>query len=157
MKEAVLGELKRGNLRPLIPLFTMIPILGTLADRLKRGIAGREQPTEFWDTVIGAYTSAGGVGIVADIATRTLAGKLSDWVIGPAAGDVVESINALKSDTERKEGKGTSIGRFALKQIPVVGKPLAYRVFPQKKPGRVTPPSSSLPSLGGGSRLPSLP
>lgn len=154
MKEAILGEMKRGNFRPLIPLFTLFPILGTLADRAKRALAGREQPTEFWDTMIGAYSTVGGLGIVSDIATRAMAGKLAEWIIGPVVGDAVEMVDSVISDMQNG---GNKTARFGTKQIPVVGRPFAYRAFPTGRSTSSAPKKEHLPSLPKGQSLPKLP
>lgn len=141
MKEATLGEMKRGNFRPLIPLLTTFPILGTLADQTKRLLVGREQHDNFWDGVLGTYSAVGGAGIASDIATRAIAGKLSDWVVGPVVGDAFEVVDSVikdiklsqssKESTRDKTGK--NVGRFVTKQIPVVGRPLAAHFFPYEK------------------------
>jgi hypothetical protein len=138
LKEAIGGELKRGNIRPLLPLLTTIPILGTLADRTKRALTYRDQPAEFWDTVIGAYSMVGGLGLIQDVATRTMAGAFAEWVGGPGVGDVSEAVDSVIKDMRQSNAKrastrakaGTHTKRFLTRQIPVVGRPLSNYLYP---------------------------
>jgi hypothetical protein len=127
--QSVIKELKNKNMRPLIPLLTTMPLLGTLADRTKRAILGNAQPKDFWEAVIGAYSAVGGLGIVGDLASRAAVGKLANWIEGPVIGDVVDGIEAAFKAA--KQGSPTPVTKEVVKRVPVVGRPIENRVYPK--------------------------
>lgn len=133
MKEILVNEVGKGNMRPLIPLLTTMPMVGLLADRLKKGIMGRKQDTDFWNAMIDAYTAVGGFGIVSDLAAQAAAKRLAKFTIGPIAGDATDLVESFFSGTKKDPMKGTK--RFLTRQIPVVGRPLAEHAFPSEKRG----------------------
>jgi len=138
MKKALFKELARGNLRPVMPLLTTMPILGYLAARAKGGLTGQEHPDTFWKTVLEAYASSGGLGIAQDIATQAYHQQLLKWFAGAIVSDVGEGATAIVRDIARtasanpevQERAGRDTAKFVTKNVPVAGKIAVGRVFP---------------------------
>lgn len=120
-KDILTKEIAGGNMRPLIPLLTTVPILGYIADNMKKFFAGRKQAEGFWNHVIDSYSAVGGIGIVQDMAIAATYRKTANAVVGPIIGDILEGFEHVVN----KDVKG--LKKQAVRNIPVVGKTLANK------------------------------
>lgn len=120
-KDIMVKELAAGNMRPLIPLLTTVPVLGYIADNMKKFFAGRKQAEGFWNHVIDAYSAVGGFGIVQDLAIAATYRKTANSIVGPVLGDILEAFEHIVN----KDAKG--LKKQVVKNIPVVGKTLANK------------------------------
>lgn len=158
MKDVTVNEIKAGNIRPLIPLLTTVPMVGYLADHAKDILADRKQAQTFWENVIGAYTAVGGVGIISDLAARAAAGQLAEAVAGPIVADATEFVQSLFKGAQRRTNKYEPTAKFVTRNIPVVGRPLSNTLFPVKEPrGSGGSVRGNLPGLSRQVRLPGAP
>jgi hypothetical protein len=125
------NEVLAGNLRPLIPLLTTIPMIGYLADKAKRFASGAPDPKTFWEGILGAYSAVGGFGIISDMAARAAVGQLANSAIGPIFGDAVDLIQSPYKGTKADPLK--DIKKQVVRRIPVVGRRLSHELYPSEK------------------------
>ncbi len=160
-REVIEPAIKDHNVKPLIRFMVYGGATGAALTEMQDFIKGRDTSGEnLKDYISRYYQRVGGVGVLGDILAglnppggsgyqsgERYAMQAVGTALGPSAGTAVEGIatvpGALQGDPSRLE-------RFALKQVPVVGPPIANRAMPYGSSGngspRLTHPGRSAPS-----------
>jgi hypothetical protein len=121
MKDIIMKELGKGNMRPLIPLFTTIPALGYLAHNMKNFIAGKEQAKKYWKWIIDIYSAGGGAGFFQDLAASSAYGNVAGFLGGTLAGDSADALEGVWKSGQ--QGSAKPITKEVVKRVPAVGRP----------------------------------
>ncbi|KKK72225.1 hypothetical protein LCGC14_2905990, partial [marine sediment metagenome] len=128
-RDSVLQEVRRGNLRPLLPLVTTVPLAGEFSANVKAFIFLRDRPTDLTERILEDYFSVGAIGIIEGMLQSAALGKGTEFFAGPIlseGGDVLDVIGSERPGREAiKEG---------LKRIPVAGRGLSKSFAEATKP-----------------------
>lgn len=138
MNDAVLKELRHGNVKPALYVLSMFPLAGEVALDVKSLIQGRDRPDHLFWRALEDITAVGALGILGDLAKQTARDPqgLMKWLAGPTVSDASELGYGLG---QAGQGKLRPLQRFGAKQIPI---PLiqqavsdALRTEPKKRRG----------------------
>lgn len=154
VKRELLDEAAKGNLAPLMRWLIIAPAIGIPISKLKDFIlTGGENSgdDDLKTTIIKGYMQAGGLGVVTDVtgtfglvpevpgtlAPRYYEKTVSDYLMGAAgrnAGPTVGTATQLLNSARRaEEGEPKSLASNLVRQIPIIGSPIANRAFPYPK------------------------
>lgn len=158
----VLKPLAKGNVMPAARLLAALP-LGYASYEAKRRLNGRPEENNPERLVLEAFNSVGGAGLPLDIfrglvplnnKSLTPERRVSMAVgtfAGPAAGTVAELVGAASNAAPKILGgvnNATQLGRFGLRQVPIIGTALQNRLLPYKS--NAAPSGSTGGATGGG-------
>lgn len=150
----------QGNIKPLIRFMALaLPVGGAISEtkNLLRNRPSEENPGK---RGLQYVQQAGGLGLASDVVTGLIpqnskylpADRATSLAIGTLGGPTVSTAaEGYGSLSQAVQGKPTSLGRFALKQIPLVGSTVQNTVLPYKPGGRAgTGTGKGKKSVGGG-------
>lgn len=158
MKREIYDEAAKGNFQPLIRFVVAAPIVGGGIRELRNVLTFRDSEEDPTKRAIGYYKQAGGLGLAGDIyegffpqndkylPPDRAALMAASSLFGPTASTVNDAAGAF---SEARQGRYDAAGRFATKQIPIVGPAASNLLFPyksqkKKSSGRSLPPLAPL-------------
>lgn len=118
MKEAVLGEALKGNMRPMIQAITLMPILGEGVRDVRAILSGKKRDKKGMERIAENISAVGGLGIVSDIYSSARYGGVAETLIGPTGSDLAQLIEAI---VLASEGKPKRLQIETVEKVPVVG------------------------------------
>jgi hypothetical protein len=142
----IIGEAKAGRwgrgLRTLLIAAAILPLSEEAYQRFRNLITGREDKNEgpirrYFERVI----SAALMGPLSDAFSAARYGRLAEWSIGAVPSSIVRGVEASTNSLE-------SFGRWAYREIPVLGNLTYNWVFPKEKAE-----SPAMKKLKGGAKL----
>lgn len=141
MGREVLGPALKGNVAPLIRFLAIGIPLGMGIQTTKNIIRNRKDEQNPVKRVQQGFSQVGGLGLAGDVVTGLFPqnGKYLDpnrattlaisTLGGPTFGTAAEGYGAL---TNAIQGKPENLGRFAVRQVPVIGSTLQNTLLPYK-------------------------
>ena len=130
IKEAIWGEVKRGNMAPLITAVSIMPIIGEGVGDVKSILTGRSRDKIGLDRYIENVAYVGSLGILRDAWGAAEHGKVADFLGGPTVGDISEAAGGIYNVLH---GKPKQLGKAIVKKIPVFGQLMVNRLFPPEQ------------------------
>jgi len=118
MNEAILGEVKRGNMKPLIQAVAIMPILGEGVKDLRGLLTGKSRDKAGLARIIENMTAVGGLGILGDLWTSAIYNNVAGFIVGPALGDLSNAVEAM---VNASQGKPKKLGREIARKVPLPG------------------------------------
>jgi hypothetical protein len=129
IKDAILLEALRGNLKPLITAITLMPIIGEGVKDIKAILTGKTRDKTGLARIAENMAAVGGLGILTDLYQSAIYGKATDFLVGPTGSDIGNTLNAI---AQFSRGKPTQLGRIITRQVPVAGQFISRTLFPPK-------------------------
>jgi hypothetical protein len=139
------AEAKNGNFAPLTRYLILGAIVGEPFADIKAWIRGKERPTGA-ARVVDNMQQVGGLGIISDAVKAVDGGtsRIASFIMGPTVSDAVNLTSNIGSASK---GKPLPLAKQAVNAIPIVGGPIANRVFPSTT---ATPTTDNIKEDTGG-------
>ena len=162
IKEFVIDETRKGNLKPLVTFLILGQAVGEGVADLKATIRGREREKDPVARVIDNYMTIGGVGMVSDVFKAIVddiqGTALLKLFAGPTIGELNDTFFAAKGDLEAlKQGKDFVVGKPSEKgerqsktaksliyKVPFAGPYASNKLYPTKEAYKARVPSPTL-------------
>lgn len=132
MKDAILGEMLKGNMKPAITALTLMPILGEGVADVKALLTGRKRDKKGLARLAENMSFVGGLGIVSDLWQSAMFGSVEGTLGGPTFSDLSKLIEGVAQGVA---GKPKPLGRAITRQIPVAGPAVSRTLFPPENQG----------------------
>lgn len=151
LKNEVINPARQGNVAPLSKYLILSLVVGEGIGDLKALVRNRTRPTNLGERLADNVASAGGFGVVQDAINAAQRGQdaMLQFIAGPTLTDIGKVGGALGLATQ---GKPKELNKFLLRNIPVVGQPLANTVYPPNQAYKSRTPDTLtgtlLPLLG---------
>lgn len=162
VKDYVIKEAAKGNVKPLITFLILGQAVGEGVADIKALVRGREREKDPVKRIIDNYMTIGGIGMVSDLTRAVMddiqGNALMKFFAGPTFGDINDTVFSVKGDLEAlKANKKFVIGRpsekgerqpktakLTMSKIPFVGPYSSNKLFPTKEAYKARTPSSTL-------------
>ena len=127
IKDAIVLEARRGNLKPIIAALALMPILGEGVADLRALVTGRIRTATGLERIAENMAAVGGLGIITDLWQSAQFGSIASALGGPTVSDISKLTEGIVGAAQGKPGR---LGRAVTRQIPVIG-PAVSRALPR--------------------------
>ena len=118
IKDAILKEAARGNLKPMITAVSIMPILGEGVKDVRSVLSGKTRDTAGMERIAENIGAVGSLGILSDLWSSAKFGSVTNMLAGPGISDASEGVTGL---ILASQGKPNKLQRFVTRQVPIVG------------------------------------
>jgi hypothetical protein len=108
LRDQVLAEASRGNMKPLASFLAIYPIAGEAVGSARYAVRGKDRPDDHVYRFMTNLGYVGGFGLAWDTLAAAKWGRLGSTLAGPAVGDIMQVAETI--------AQGQPIGRFFTRQ-----------------------------------------
>lgn len=118
LNDAVLKELRHGNVKPFVYLMTMFPLAGEVALDIRSLIQNKERPDNLFMRYVEDLAATGALGVTYELVSQMQRDPqgLMKWIAGPTVSDISDIGYGVG---QALQGKPKPLMRTGARQIPV--------------------------------------